>query len=173
MRTFAASLVAFAAVPSFASSQESPDALVDESDPRFWSKDDGWFDVSGFLNEKYGFLPIVLPVTEPAVGYGAFAGLAFLSSPLGGAKDGLGRPNITMVGGLATQNGTWGVAAADLRYWLDDRVQTMVAAVDAGVNLEFHGIGAGGRLESHPLDYELHPAGVMLQSKARLGDTRT
>ncbi len=128
--------------------------------------------MSGFLDEKYGFLPIVLPITEPAVGYGAFGGLAFLSSPLGGAKDGLGRPNITMVGGLATENGTWGVAAADLRYWFDDRLQTMVAAFDAGVNLEFHGIGAGGLLESHPLDYELHPVGAMFQTKARLGDTR-
>ena len=33
--------------------------------------DDGWLDISAFLDEKYGFLPMVMPITEPAVGYGA------------------------------------------------------------------------------------------------------
>ena len=53
------------------------------STSKFRSPDDGWLDVSGFLDEKYGFLPVVLPITEPAVGYGAAAGMAFISSPLG------------------------------------------------------------------------------------------
>jgi hypothetical protein len=33
--------------------------------------DDGWPDISNFLDSKFGFLPIVRPITEPAVGYGA------------------------------------------------------------------------------------------------------
>jgi hypothetical protein len=37
---------------------------------KFRSAEDGWFDVSGFLDEAYGFLPIVIPITEPAVGTG-------------------------------------------------------------------------------------------------------
>ena len=41
---------------------------------KFRSAEDGWLDVSGFLDEKYGFLPVVIPITEPAVGYGAAAG---------------------------------------------------------------------------------------------------
>ena len=28
-----------------------------------WSEDDGWLDLSGFLKEKYGFLPILVPIT--------------------------------------------------------------------------------------------------------------
>ena len=82
------------------------------SSSKFRSPDDGWLDISGFLDEKYGFLPVVLPITEPAVGYGAAAGLAFISSPLGDAEAGHGRPNITMVGGLATENGSRGVSSA-------------------------------------------------------------
>jgi len=73
---------------------------------KFWSSDDGWFDVSGFLDEKFGFLPVVIPITEPAVGYGAAGALTFLSKPLGAARDGFGRPDITIVGGLGTQNGS-------------------------------------------------------------------
>src|SRR5215510_8016473 len=55
---------------------------------KFRSDEDGWLDVSGFLDEKYGFLPMVVPITEPAVGYGAAVGLAFISSPLGEAREG-------------------------------------------------------------------------------------
>ncbi len=37
----------------------------------------GWFDVSGFLDTAYGFVPLVVPITEPAVGYSAAgAGMA-------------------------------------------------------------------------------------------------
>src|SRR3974390_2493631 len=63
---------------------------------KFRSPDDGWFDVSAFLEEKYGFIPIPLIITEPAVGYGGGAGLTFLSKPLPQAEAGLGRPNITV-----------------------------------------------------------------------------
>ena len=120
------------------------------------------------LAEKYGFLPIVIPITEPAVGYGAAAGLAFLSRPLGGAEAGFGRPNITLVGGLGTENASWGAVAGDLRHWLDDRLQTLAGAVYSSVNLDFHGIGAGGDLADHPLRYNLEPKGGMLQGKYRL-----
>src|SRR3954466_8491007 len=84
------------------------------SPSKFRSADDGWLDVGGFLDEKYGFLPIVLPITEPPVGYGAAAGMAFISSPLGDAEAGHGRPDITMVGGLATENGSRGAVIGDV-----------------------------------------------------------
>src|SRR6185295_8235883 len=48
---------------------------------KFRSAEDGCLDVSGFLAQKYGFLPIILPITEPAVGYGGGGGLMFLSKP--------------------------------------------------------------------------------------------
>src|SRR5688500_11639905 len=81
--------------------------------------DDGWPDVSNFLDKAYGFLPIAAPITEPAVGYGAFVGLTFIDKPEGQAAAGFGRPNITAVGGLATDNGTWGLIAGDVRQWKD------------------------------------------------------
>ncbi len=41
------------------------------------SPEDGWLDLSGFLDQSYGFIPLVMPITEPAVGYGGAGGLAF------------------------------------------------------------------------------------------------
>lgn len=46
---------------------------------KFFDPQDGWFDVSSFLSTAYGFIPLVLPITEPAVGYGAGAGLIFIN----------------------------------------------------------------------------------------------
>jgi hypothetical protein len=139
---------------------------------KFRSPEDNWLDISGFLEEKYGFLPIVIPITEPAVGYGAAGGLMFLSKPLPQAEDGLGRPSITIVGGLATGNGTWGALAGDMRYWLDDHLQTLVGLVYASANLDFYGIGNDPTLNENPLRYNLEPKGGLARAKYRFGDTR-
>ncbi len=137
----------------------------------FTSAEDGWVDISGFLDKKFGFLPIVLPITEPAVGFGAAVGLAFISSPLGDAKAGFGRPDITMVGGLGTENGSRGLFAGDIRYWMDDRLKTVVGAVNAAINLDFHGLGDDSALDDDPLRYTLRPTGGTVQAQYRLGDS--
>jgi len=136
------------------------------------SPDDGWLDFSGFLDEAYGFVPLVFPITEPAVGYGAGGALVFVDRNKEQAQPGFGRPNLTAVGGLATENGTWGIFAADSRYWLDDRLQTLAAAVYASVNLDFYGVGSDSRLRDDPLTYNLEPRGGVLHTKYRLGDSR-
>jgi len=134
--------------------------------------DDGWPDLSSFLDEKYGFLPVAMPITEPAIGYGVAGGLAFISQPFGAAAKGLGRPDVTFVGGFGTENGSWGVAAMDMRYWLHERVQTLAGFVYASVNLDFHGIGEDSLLEDNPIRYNLNPKGGMVNAKYRFGDTR-
>ena len=133
--------------------------------------DDGQPDISHFLDSKFGFLPIAKPITEPAVGYGAGGGLMFLSKPLGAAVQGLGRPNITGVGGFGTQNGSWGAFGVDLRYWADDRVQTLVAGIYASINLDYYGSGDDSVLHDDPLRYNLQPAGGAGIAKYRFGDS--
>jgi len=133
---------------------------------------DGWPDLSEFLDKKYGFLPVVMPITEPAVGYGAAGGLLFISKTLGLAAQGLGRPNITFAGGMATANGSWGVMGADIRYWLDDHIQTIAGAIHASVNLDYHGIGHDSQLDEHPLRYTLEPTAVAAIGKYRFGESR-
>jgi outer membrane protein assembly factor BamA len=139
---------------------------------KFRSPEDNWLDVSGFLEEKYGFIPIPIVVTEPAVGYGGGIGLMFLSKPLPTAEAGLGRPNITVVGGFGTENGTKGAFAADMRYWLDEHLQTFVGLLYGSVNLDYYGIGDDPALANHPLRYNLEPKGGTARVKYRFGDTR-
>ncbi len=141
------------------------------SSPSTFRGDDGWLDVSGFLDEKYGFLPLAVPITEPAVGYGAAVGLAFISKPLGETRQGFGRPDITLVGGLGTENGSWGGLVGDVRHWLDDRLETQVGVTVLSANLDFHGLGEDRRLDDHPLRYNLEPKGGVVRVKYRLGDS--
>lgn len=160
-----------AASPPAADGEALKSAATDTAS-NFRSVDDGWLDVSGFLDKAYGFLPVVIPITEPAVGYGAAGGLAFIDKPFGKAQAGFGRPNITVVGGLGTENGTWGVMAGNLHHWMDDRLQTLVGVVRASVNLDFYGIGRDNELKDHPLSYNLEPVGGLVQAKYRLGGSK-
>jgi hypothetical protein len=150
-------------------------AAASEGTPKkskFVSAEDGWFDMSGFLNERYGFLPIAVPITEPAVGYGLGGGLAFVDKPLVGGAAGYGRPNITFVGGLWTENDTWGAAVGDMRNWRNESLQTVVGFVYASVNLDFYGIGEDAVLNDHPLRYNLEPAGGGARAKFRIAGSR-
>jgi len=167
---FWAALVAVS--PVWADDEPSPPGAATHPPSKLRSADDGWLDMSGFLDESYGFIPLVIPITEPAVGYGAAGALAFIDKPFGEAEAGFGRPNVTAVGGLGTENGTWGVMAGDVRHWLDDRLQTIIGGVHASVNLDFYGIGQDGVLNKHPLSYNLEPSGGMVQGKVRLARSR-
>jgi hypothetical protein len=172
MRTIPGLFIAFGAVLlAMQAAAQVPDSADAKKGSWLRSAEDGWLDISGFLDEKYGFLPIAMPITEPAVGYGAAAALAFISSPLGEAADGHNRPNITMVGVLGTANGTYGALVGDVRYWLDDRLQTVAGLIYTSVNLDFHGIGRDDVLSDNPLRYNLRPAGGSMQGKYRIGNS--
>ena len=147
----------------------TPTPTPSEKGSKLRSPEDGWLDVSAFLDEKWGFVPVLVPITEPAVGYGAALGLMFIGKPRAEGKAGFHRPSLTTAAGMLTENGTWGVAAADVRQSLNDRLQTLVVVLDTSVNLDFHGIGSSGELDEHPLAYNLQPIGGLLQAKYRVG----
>ncbi|HEX3134385.1 MAG TPA: glyceraldehyde-3-phosphate dehydrogenase [Planctomycetota bacterium] len=100
---------------------------------------DGWLDASAFLREKYGFLPIPIIVTEPAVGYGGGVALAFLNEPIGG-KDGTkqGPPSITMAMGAGTENGTWFAGGGHLGSYFDDQLRYVAFVGRAHLNLDYY-----------------------------------
>jgi len=147
----------------------APAPATSDALSKFRSEDDNWLDVSSFLDETFGFLPVALPITEPAVGYGAAAGLMFISQPLGQTRPGFGHPDITLAGGLGTENGTRGFLIADVRHWLHDQLQTQVGFTRLSVNLDFHGIGQDRLLDKHPLRYNLEPTGGVVRAKYRFG----
>jgi hypothetical protein len=113
---------------------------------------DGQFDVSQFLEHPYGFIPIPVIVTEPAVGYGGGVVGMFLRPREEAGHEGWTRPDISAVGGLATQNGTWLAFAGDTSRWLGGRLHTTVGGGAGKVNLDFYGAG----LDQPELDQTFH-----------------
>ncbi len=140
---------------------------------KFKDPEDGQFDVSAYLDTTYGFLPVLAPITEPAVGYGAAAALVFIDRPESDREGkGYARPNIGMLGGLATDNGTRGLFGAHLGNWMEGRARTLVGAVDADVNLTWFGLGGDNATSEDGVDYALKPRGALAGGSYRLGETR-
>lgn len=156
----------------------SAEAPADESPPQndarptFRHPEDGWIDLSGFIDHSYGFVPIVAPITEPAVGLGAAGALVFIDKQKSGNRRTNTPPNITAVGGLATEDGSDGLFALDSRHWLDDRLQTIVVLGSLNIHLDYYGLGDNSPLRSHPIPYQLDPFGGKAQIRYRLGSSR-
>ncbi|KXB32376.1 hypothetical protein AT959_01390 [Dechloromonas denitrificans] len=128
--------------------------------------------MGNFIDRAYGFLPLAIPITEPAVGLGAVGALAFIDKQNPEAGAGFGRPNISVVGALATDNGSRGLILGDMRYWMDDRLQTLVGAIKTSVNLDYYGTGEQGFLNKHPRAYSLNLSGARAQAKYRIGQSQ-
>jgi len=135
---------------------------------RFFDPEDGKLDLSEFLEEPHGFLPVPLVVTEPAVGVGGGAMGMFLRPRKDAGAEGWSHPDISAVGAIATSNGTWAGFAADVSRWLDGRLRTLAAVGSGNVNLDFYGLTAG-RLQSDPASpYSLQFSGAVGQANWRL-----
>jgi len=171
---------AFAVLCSGSQGWAQSEAVVEAASPEphppksvsLKSAEDGWLDLSEFIDQAYGFLPLAMPITEPAVGLGAVAALAFIDKQDAEAGAGFGRPNISVVGGLATENGTRGLVFGDVRYWLDDRLQTLVGGIKSTVNLDYYGSGERGHDNRDPRSYALDIAAAIVQAKYRIGQSQ-
>jgi hypothetical protein len=130
---------------------------------RFRDPDDGEIDLSAFLAHPRAFLPVPIIITEPAIGYGGGLAGMFVRPRKDVGSDGFARPNISLAGGFATENGTWGAIAGDSSHWMDDRVQTLAALATGEVNLDFYGLGQAGSSLDQPVSYSLDFAMGLLQ----------
>ncbi|SFZ98841.1 Outer membrane protein/protective antigen OMA87 [hydrothermal vent metagenome] len=152
------SLCFFTLLHSAEESNETKDIGFFEFDKNlFISNDDGKFDISDFLSTKYGFMPIPIIVTEPAVGYGAGLNLMFLHDSLSSSLERKSPPSISGIFGLKTENGTLFGAAYHLGFWKEDtiRTTTAVGAFNANMNFYLRDIGVDMNLKGYLAYQEL------------------
>jgi len=135
---------------------------------RFIDPEDGQLDLSNFLENPKGFLPVPIIVTEPAVGYGGGAVGMFLRPRKDAGEEGWARPNISAVGALATQNGTKAGFAGDASRWLDGRLRTLAGAGTGQVNLDFYGLGSDPSTAGQKVSYSLQFTGAVAQANWQL-----
>jgi hypothetical protein len=145
--------------------QENADAAAQAqtTGSRFRDPEDGQFDLSRFLAHPRAFLPIPLVVTEPAVGYGGGIAGMFVRPRKAAGSEGYARPNMSVVGGIATENDTWMAFGADSSHWFGDRLQTLAAAGVGELHLDFYGLGDASDSLDDPISYELDVSLGMVQ----------
>ena len=118
----------------------------------FTDPDDGMFDVSHWMAEKKGFIPVPIIITEPAIGYGAGLALIFLHDPLAGrtpdgetfdpqsidAEGKLVPPSISAVFGMYTENDTWMTGGVHMGVWKNDNIRYTGALAMGSINIKFY-----------------------------------
>ena len=104
----------------------------------FVSEEDGKFDVSTYLSTKYGFMPIPIIITEPAIGYGGGLNLMFLHDSLASSMKRKSPPSISGIVAAGTENGTRFGAAYHLGFWKEDRIRTVTAVGALDLNIDFY-----------------------------------
>jgi len=128
---------------------------------------DGKIDLSRFLAKPRAFLPLPLVVTEPAVGYGLGGAALFLQPRKEADDEGFDRPDVSVVGAIATQNDTRVAFGGDARRWAGGRLRTLAGAVAGRVNLDFYGFGDEASFD-RAVRYSLDVAAAIVQADWQL-----
>ena len=132
---------------------------------------DNAIDISYYLNNLHGVLPIISPITEPAVGFGAaVAGLYFVPKK-DTSRQGFKMPDIVAVAGGLTENKTWFAGGGYIGFWNKDRIRYRGVIGYGEINLKYYGKG-GGVLGEHPIDFTINSLFFLQQVLFRLGETR-
>jgi hypothetical protein len=138
-----------------------------EKKASFRDPTDGWFDLSQFLEKPGGFFPLVMPITEPAVGVGVAVFPVFVRPRTEAGTQGYSRPNISTVGGLYTSNGSKGLLGGDSSIWKKGAVETLFVGGYASINLKYYD-DARSRTGAPNLGYNLKLGGGVARGRFRI-----
>ena len=156
--TISCSLVLFMTLDGFA--QKKQRVLIDTLDNAI--------DVSYYLNNLHGFLPIVSPITEPAIGYGAaVAGLFFIPKKIVDSTR-FQMPDVAGIAGGLTENSTWFAGGGYAGFWNEDRIRYRGVLGYGDISLKYYGIG-GGFLDKNPAKFRLRTYFLLQQAIFRIG----
>lgn len=129
---------------------------------------DGAIDLSRFLSELNGVLPVISPITEPAVGYGAaVAGLYFVTKDQEENKT-IQKPDIASLAGGYTENGTWFVGGGYFGFWKNDNLRYRAAGGYGDINLTFYR-PVGSLLPEKSVDFNIIGFLILQQAVVRMG----
>ncbi len=139
--------------------------------------EDGMLDMGEYMSDnRYGFLPVPVVITEPAVGYGGGLFGLFLhdtgqqnTPPRSGRNS--APPAISAFGGGATQNGTWFVGGGHRHTWNNDAIRYLVAVGYADINLDIYSGDIAGFGGGHGVSTQTKGYGGTQKLLFRLADT--
>jgi hypothetical protein len=133
---------------------------------------DGNFDMSQWLSNAYGFMPVVSIITEPAIGPGASLGLAFIRRD----RSEVGRlmsqpPDVAAIIGFYTANGTWGAGGGYAGYWRNDSIRYRGGLGYVSANLTYYPPILEG-ITDRGFDFNMKGGGTVQELSFRIPKTR-
>ncbi|WP_244950653.1 glyceraldehyde-3-phosphate dehydrogenase [Vibrio superstes] len=144
---------------------------------------DNHFDMGDYLAENaYGFLPVPILITEPALGYGGGMMGVFLhesdaqkkkrkqlamQSLDGGAQ--LLTPAITVAGAFGTENGSWAAFIGHRHTWKKDSIRYLGGIGYGDIHMNFY--SPFEQLESSGFEMSMQGIGAIQKLKFRVADT--
>ena len=137
--------------------------------------EDGMLDASDYLASAHGFLPVPIVITEPAVGFGLGAAVAYFHAPRELDPEEHphhGPPSISVGFGAKTDNGTYFYGGAHMGVWKDDHIRYMGVLAEINVNMTFF---LDGRTDSISLDrgikFNIDGTFLLQEAKFRLKES--
>ena len=136
--------------------------------------EDGMLDTSDYLASAHGFFPAPIIVTEPAVGFGLGAAVAYfhpreeLDSEVHPHK---GPPSISVGFAAATDNGTSLYGGAHSGVWKEDHVRYLGAIAGASVNLRFYPGSKYGDTEDSGIRFNVDGTFLFQQAQFRMKES--
>lgn len=136
----------------------------------FRDPDDGAFDVSQFLLEQNGVLPVVIPITEPAVGYGGALALLYFHKKKKKYKTYVPN-NLSGLVGLYTENKTWAAGVFHNHTFGENKIRSTTAILKPNVRYKYYGKDSE-LLAKNPIGVNLDSWYIYQKIQARVGDTK-
>lgn len=153
-------------------------AFAQRSKISFKDSLDGKFDLSDYVINVHGFIPVPMIITERALG-----GFGFLLAPIflkkrppfvdsvgGKVKISPVPPDITGVAGGYTANKTWFAMGFRSGTWLKPKIKYMVGGMYGDINMSYYRqIGDSPEKE---LKFNIQTTGALLQATKRIGTSK-
>lgn len=106
---------------------------------------DNAFDISSWMDNLFGFVPVATVITEPALGIGVAGALVFVNRKYDTeGKLRLQPPDVYGLGGMYTSNGSWGMGGGYMGFWKEDRIRYRGGIGYGAFNLDFYQASRNG-----------------------------
>jgi len=165
---------------SIAQKKEKRKNQEDKSESKFRrmfiDSTDNALDISKWMTELHGFLPLPSIITEPAVGYGLQLNLVFFHPTKQSIdkntehKKQLTLPSMSVAGGVYTQNKTWGAYAGHYGSYKQDKIRIAAAGGWLNININYYLKGPLGK--EHELKFNLTGLPLYLSFAHKLGKSK-
>ncbi|OYT12046.1 MAG: hypothetical protein B6I18_02025 [Bacteroidetes bacterium 4572_112] len=148
--------------------QLSSTLFAQKKQSAFIDSTDNALDISHYLYNLHGLLPIISPITEPAVGFGAAAvGVFFIPKKDDGSHK-FKMPDIVGIGGGYTENTTWFVGGGYIGFWNNDKIRYRGVTGYGDVKLRYY--KDDGYITGY-LNFRLQSFLILQQALFRIGNS--